>query len=72
MSTLEDHFGVLSSRILEHRKLDAELDEICSDFEILVADLRKDAARGGSWRRELESSLAELKKEILTKLQHAD
>ena len=72
MNTLEDHFGDLAERILARRKLDAELDEICSDFELLVADLRKEAARDSRWKRELESSLAGLKKEILTKLQHAD
>ena len=72
MSALEDHFGDLASLIPERRKIDAELDEICSDFELLAADLREEGKASGHWRRELESSLAGLKKEILTKLQDSD
>ncbi|WP_157054158.1 hypothetical protein [Ruegeria sp. 6PALISEP08] len=68
MREFERHFGGLAEKIQERRKTDAELDEICNDFELLMTSQQCEFAPEDAWNDAFKSSLAGLKKEILAKL----
>lgn len=69
MRVFEKHFGGLAEKIQKRRKTDAELDEICRDFELLMTSQQCEFAQQDVWNDAFNSSLAGLKKEILAKLE---
>lgn len=73
MGIVEDTFSDLAPAIRSQRISDAEFDEICRDYEMLVADLRL-AVRDfngpeSGLQDDLRSSIAGLRQEILAKLE---
>ncbi|WP_058276063.1 hypothetical protein [Ruegeria atlantica] len=69
MRVFEKHFGGLAEKIQKRRKTDAELDEICRDFELLMTSRQYESSLEDVWNDAFNSSLAGLKKEILAKLE---
>jgi len=73
MQHIERHFPDLSQAIQRKRLVDAELDEICADHELLVADLREVtetcSAEIRSEQAAIRESLEALAQEIRTKVE---
>lgn len=72
MGAIEESFSELANTIQKQRINDSALDEICKDFELLTADLRKLPEKQSEYNcqihTDLRNSLDGLKQEILTKV----
>ena len=73
MGAIEESFSELASAIQKQRTDDDALDEICQDYELLIADMHKLTMKKGGGDRQLQSdmrnSLKDLRREILTTMQ---
>lgn len=72
MGAIEESLSELAGTIQKQRINDAVLDEICKDYELLMADLNKvSQCRDNEKNRlqtDLENSLEGLRQEILTRV----
>ncbi len=72
MDILKESFPDLVEVIHQCRIADAELDEICRDFELLKTDLRKAMRLNGGldspYQNDLRESIAGLREEILLRV----
>jgi len=72
MGAIEDDFAELAEMIQKQRASDVALDEICTDYEVLIADLQKVLVKQDNGKNRLQSdlqnSLDGLKHEILAKM----
>lgn len=71
MDIFEEDFSELVELIRTRRITDAELDDICKDYELLKTDLGNAQAEESNpdlkWQAELQTVLTELKNEIHAK-----